>query len=56
MSFWRFNLISRLANKKGFDLNAKNEEDETPILLAALNGYGTIVKYLHDHNGGIQGI
>ena len=35
-------------------MKAKNNEDATPILLAALNGYRQIVRYLHDHGGGFH--
>ena len=43
-----------LSFQKGDDLNGKDENDATPILLAALNGYRTIVRYLYEHGGGIH--
>ena len=37
-------MLVTLPIKTGSDLNAKNKEDETSILLAALNGYLDIGK------------
>ena len=38
--------------KAGSDLNEMDNENNTPILLAALNGHYPIVKYLYDNGVG----
>ena len=47
------NLLKYLS-KKGVDLNEKDKNKNTPILLAALNGHYSIVKYLYNNGGGYQ--
>ena len=45
-------LINYLVHKAGADLNEMDNENNTPILLAALNGHYPIVKYLYDNGVG----
>ena len=45
------NLLKYLS-KKGVNLKAKDRNENTPILLAALNGHYPIVKYLYSIGAG----
>ena len=38
----------------GANINGKNENGQTPILLAALHGYQSIVKYLYKNGAGFH--
>ena len=38
----------------GGNINCKNGNGETPILLAALNGYRLVVEYLHKKGAGFH--
>ena len=49
------NLVKHL-HQHGANLNAKNTDDDTPILLAALNGHYSIVKYIYNNGAGYQAI
>ena len=49
---WQYPLISYIVQKAGSDLNEMDNENNTPILLAALNGHYPIVKYLYDNGVG----
>ena len=49
------NLIKYLS-KKGANMNEKDNNKNTPILLAALNGHYSIVKYLYNNGAGYQAI
>ena len=43
--------LMRYFHKKGFALNKMDSDGETPILLAAIKGFGNIVYYLHNKIG-----
>ena len=44
--------LVKYLHKAGADLNEMDNERNTPILLAALNGHYPIVKYLYDNGVG----
>ena len=40
--------------QNGADINEKNENGQTPLLLAALHGYRSVVKYLYKKGAGFK--
>ena len=48
--------LLKYLSKKGVNLNEKDNNKNTPILLAALNGHYSIVRYLYHSGAGYQAI